>query len=213
MRRILCLVLLTTLTVGLWAIDATILSLSGSVEIKEPGGTWQPASEGQVISMSSMIATGFNSRATLSAGGMDLSLSPLTRVGIDSLTEEEDVINTSLSLQSGQLRASSPPVERKTRSAINFKVSTPVATAAVRGTDFLLSTNKLETIEGMVELSRGNSVVLAPGGSKSWVAPEARPTEPIEQIGEVISPETTAAAEEEVLPPVTSVGNAQITLK
>lgn len=214
MKQLFVLLLLMLGTVGLSAMEAEILSISGSVEIKEPGASWQKAQEGQIVSSSSMIATGFNSKASLSVGGMDLTLSPLTRVSIDSLTEETEAVNTSMSLQTGRLRATSQPAERRTRRAINFKVSTPVATAAVRGTDFLLSTNKLVTIEGMVELSRGNQVVLAPAGSQSWSAPETRPTEPIEQVGEVVSPEITAIEEEAVAPaPTQSTGNIGITLK
>ncbi len=214
MKKLMSLILLGSLSVGLWAVDATILSLSGpSVEIKEPGGTWQPASQGQVVSSASMIATGFNSKVSISVGGMDLSLSSLTRVSIDALMEDNDVITTSLSLSTGRLRASSQPVERKTRRKIDFKVNTPVATAAVRGTEFLLSTNKLETIEGMVELRQGSRVVQAPAGSKSWVAPDAPPTAPIENIGELISPEITAAEEVEEIETIVTTGDVRIILE
>lgn len=212
MKQLSYLIFLTLCTVGLSAMDAEILRISGSVEVKEPGAFWQEAKEGQMVSADTMIATGFNSKVSLSAGGMTVTLSPLTRVSIDSLTENQDVVNTSLSLKAGRLRASSPQVKRKTRRTLNFRVSTPVATAAVRGTEFLLSTNKLETIKGMVELSRGNSVVLSPAGSQSWVSPETRPTEPIEKIGEVISPEI-AAAEEAMVPAPTPTGNVRIVLK
>ncbi len=214
MNKLMSLILLGSFSVGLWAVDATILSLSGpSVEIKEPGGTWRPASQGQIVSSASMIATGFNSRVNISVGGMDLSLSPLTRVNIDALVEEKDVITTSLSLSTGRMRAISQPVERKTRRKIDFKVNTPVATAAVRGTEFLLSTNKLETIEGMVELRQGTRVVQAPAGSKSWVAPDAPPTAPIENIGELISPEITATEEVEEIETIVTTGNVQIVLE
>ena len=217
MKRLINLILLGSFSISLWAVeDATILSLSGSsIEVKEPGGAWEKAVEGQVVSRNSMLATGFNSKAKLSVGGMDLSLSPLTRISIDNLMEEQDTTTTSLSLSTGRLRASSQPAaERKTRRAIDFRVNTPVATAAVRGTEFLLSTNKLETIEGMVELKQGNAVVQAPAGSKSWVAPDAPPTAPIENVGELVTPEIAAAEEAvEETATVSTTGSITITLE
>lgn len=193
--------------------EASILSLSGSVEIKKPDGVWQAARTGQNVSSESMIATGFASSAVLSVGGMDITLSPLTRMSIDNIAEEKDAVNTNLSLKTGRLRASSSSGARKPRRAIDFKISTPVATAAVRGTDFYISTNKLETLEGLVQLSKGKSIVYAPAGSKSWSAPETRPTEPIELVGEVISPEITAVEEEAAIPKATTAGSVRLIIK
>jgi hypothetical protein len=174
-------VLLASLAFALGAAEVTVLSLSGSVEIKEPGRGWAPASVGQTVASSSMISTGFGSRARLSAGGMDLNLQPLTRVTIDSLVSDGDTDRTAVSLQSGRVRATRPPVTRANRSTrrnIDFRVSTPVATAAVRGTDFYTSHNKLETVEGLVSYSQGQAVVMTPGGTYSWAVPGLRPINP-----------------------------------
>lgn len=183
MKRILILLLLTSAALAVGAADVTVLSVSGNVEIKEPGGAWSAASAGQVVSTRSMISTGFGARAKLSAGGMELNLQPLTRVSIDSLTRNGETTSTAVSLQSGRVRATRPPVTRSTRRSIDFRVSTPVATAAVRGTDFILSADKLQTAEGLVALSVGQAVIFSPGGTWSWAPEGLRPMDPIDLIG------------------------------
>jgi len=183
-KRILILLLLTSAALAVGAADVTVLSVSGNVEIKEPGGAWSAASVGQVVSTRSMISTGFGARAKLSAGGMELNLQPLTRVSIDSLTQNGETTSTAVSLRSGRVRATRPPVTRSTRRTIDFRVSTPVATAAVRGTDFFLSADKLQTVEGLVALSVGQAVILSPGGTWSWAPEGLRPMDPFDLVGE-----------------------------
>ena len=182
-KRIIIILLLTSAALAVGAADVTVLSISGNVEIKEPGGTWSVASVGQVVSIRSIISTGFGARARLSAGGMELNLQPLTRVSIDSLTQNGETASTAVSLRSGRVRATRPPVTRSTRRSIDFRVSTPVATAAVRGTDFFLSADKLQTVEGLVALSVGQAVILSPGGTWSWAPEGLRPMDPIDLVG------------------------------
>lgn len=194
MKRIAWIALMVSLAFTVGASEVIVLSLSGNVDIKEPGGNWAPAAVGQTVSSASMISTGFGSRARLSAGGMELSLQPLTRVTINSLVSEGKTDRTSVSLQSGRVRATRPPVTRATRSTrrqIDFRVSTPVATAAVRGTDFFRSPDKLETVEGLVSFEQGQAVVMSPGGTYSWAVPGLRPINPTELAGYIwgVSPE------------------------
>jgi len=184
MKRLLILILLTSAALAVHAQNAEILSLSGTVEIREPGSDWTAAQTGQVVSTRSMISTGFGSRARLSVGGMELSLQPLTRVVIDSLSADGPTTRTQVSLRTGRVRASRPPVSRSTQRTIDFRVSTPVATAAVRGTDFEQSFNKLVTDEGLVALEQGQAVVLLPGGTFTWAVDGLRPIDPLDLIEE-----------------------------
>ena len=184
MKKIVIIFLMISVALAVGAADVTVISVSGNVEIKEPGGVWAAATTGQVVSIRSMISTGFGSRAKLSAGGMELYLQPLTRVSIDSLTQDGETARTAVSLQSGRIRATRPPVTRSTRRSIDFRVSTPVATAAVRGTDLRLSFNKLMTAEGLVEFSQGQAVVLSPGGTWSWAVEGLRPMNPSDLVGD-----------------------------
>ncbi len=185
MKKIAILILLATVALIASAADVTVISASGNVEIKEPGGGWAPVNSGQTVSSQSMISTGFGSRARLSAGGMELNLQPLTRVTIDSLTQEGETTRTAVSLQAGRVRATRPPATRSTRTAVDFRVSTPVATAAVRGTDLVVSFNKLVTNEGLVGFSQGQAVILSPGGTWSWAVEGLRPMNPSELMGDI----------------------------
>ena len=184
MKKILIIMLLTSAALAAGASDVTVISITGNVEIREPGGTWTPVTAGQVVSSQSTISTGFGSRAKLSAGGMELNLQPLTRVSIDSLTQDGNTQRTAVSLQSGRVRATRPPATRSTRRSIDFRVSTPVATAAVRGTDFIMSFDKLQTAEGLVAYSMGKAVVFSPGGTWSWAPEGLRPMDPVKLAGE-----------------------------
>ncbi len=184
MKRIIVVLLLISLALAANAADARIVSISGTVEVREPGSSWAPVSPGQIISTDSWISTGFGSRAKLSVGGMELNLQPLTRVSITSLSDDRSssgspVTRTNVSLQTGRVRASRPPATRATRRSIDFRVSTPVATAAVRGTDFELSFDKLVTYEGLVSFSQGGALVMSPGGTYTFAVDGERPLDPI----------------------------------
>ncbi|MDT8297693.1 MAG: hypothetical protein RQ801_05280, partial [Spirochaetaceae bacterium] len=105
MKKLLTILLLTSGALSVYAADVSVLSVTGSVEIKEPGGIWTAAAAGQTVSSRSMVSTGFGSSARLSAGGMELSLQPLTRMTIESLTQDGDTDRTEVSLQAGRIRA------------------------------------------------------------------------------------------------------------
>ena len=182
-KKIVIILLLISVTLAASAAEVTVISVSGKVEIKEPGGAWAAATTGQVVSTRSMISTGFGSRAKLSAGGMELNLQSLTRISIDSLIEDGETTRTAVSLQSGRIRSTRPPVTRSTRRSIDFRVSTPVATAAVRGTDMEDSFNKHMTFEGMAEYSQGQAVIMSPGGTWSWAVEGLRPMNPTDLVG------------------------------
>lgn len=183
MKRIVVILLLISVALAVSAAEVTVISVSGNVEIKEPGGAWATAATGQIVSTRSMISTGFGSRAKLTAGGMELTLQSLTRISIDSLIQDGETTRTAISLQSGRIRSTRPPVTRSTRRSIDFRVSTPVATAAVRGTDTLDSFNKHKTITGMSEYSQGQAVIMSPGGTWTWGVKGLRPMNCIDLVG------------------------------
>ena len=193
MRKLVAILLLISVALAAHAADATIISISGTVEVREPGGSWAPAAVNQVVSANSWISTGFGSRASVSVGGMELSLQPLTRVSISSLAPESGAADqasqrTSVSLQTGRVRATRPPVTRANRrESIDFRVSTPVATAAVRGTDFVISFDKLITYEGLVSYSPEGLTVMSPGGTYTWAVDGWHPMDPTDLVDDTWS--------------------------
>lgn len=126
---------------------AVIQEISGKVEIKSPQLGWLPAREGTTVSLGSIISTGFNSRAVLDLGRSVLRVNPLTRLRIEELIEREGTVTTDLFLRVGKVNA-----EVKSTSGVtqNFKLRSPVSTAAVRGTGFDYSGYDLYVYDGDV---------------------------------------------------------------
>jgi hypothetical protein len=127
--------------------EAVIEEITGKVEIKPPQLGWAPARAGMAVSLGTVISTGFNSRAVLDLGPSVLRVDPLTRLRIDELIEREGTVSTELFLRVGKVNT-----EVKSISGVvqNFKLRSPVSTAAVRGTEFDYSGYDLYVYDGKV---------------------------------------------------------------
>jgi hypothetical protein len=127
--------------------QATIKEISGKVEIKAPQLDWVQAQTGMAVSLGTTISTGFGSIAVLELGKSVLRVDPLTRLRIDELIEREGTVTTELFLRVGKVNA-----EVKTTAGLSqdFKLRSPVSTAAVRGTGFDYSGYDLFVYDGEV---------------------------------------------------------------
>ncbi|MCG8453183.1 MAG: FecR domain-containing protein [Spirochaetales bacterium] len=205
------------LAVSLSGQDAMVKEASGSVETRISNGEWTPVQVGQSLASNTTISTGFGAKAILEIGGMSVTLAPLTRIRIDELETSGAVPKTALSLQAGRLRASRPAATRRSASAIDFRVSSPVATAAVRGTDFEMSPTRVKTKEGVVSYSQGRTVVLAPAGTTAYTTQGQQTMDPAETAVEAFVVETIAGIEGLLSAPqqpsTTSRGSLQIILQ
>lgn len=133
--------------IPLFAVDAIVRSTEGKVEIKEPGGQWQRADSGRNISRGTYISTGFNSKAVLELGRSTLEVKALTRMQLEQIVENSDSVDTDLFLEVGKVEAN----VRSTKGLRNnFKLRSPVSTAAVRGTSFVFDGFTLWVTEGTV---------------------------------------------------------------
>jgi hypothetical protein len=156
------LLVLVASTAPLFAVDAVVEETSGKVEIKEQGGSWQPAERGMTISRGTFISTGFNSRAILSLGETTLEVKELTRMQLERIVEENEAVSTDLFLQVGKVEAEVRSTEGLRN---NFQVRGPVSTAAVRGTSFVFDGYTLWVQEGTVVFNNliGQRRVVGPG--------------------------------------------------
>jgi hypothetical protein len=111
--------------------SGVIKEMRGKVEVQAPGGSWRSASIGMTVSQGTTISTGFNSTVLIDLGNSILDVKPLTRLRLEELLEKEGTIQTELFLKVGKVRA-----EVKSASGLrqDFKLRSPVSTAAVRGT-------------------------------------------------------------------------------
>ena len=110
---------------------ATLVDFKGKVELMKPGAAWAAAVKGMRIDKGMTISTGFNSSATLQMGDSTVLAKALTRLTLEELVRKENTVQTSLFLKVGKVRAE---VKSSQGLAQDFKLKSPISTAAVRGT-------------------------------------------------------------------------------
>jgi hypothetical protein len=169
MKTLYAVLFLVFLTSGLVAQSYTVTQATGKVEVRLPGGSWAPVSVGEQVPVNASISTGFGSRAVLEGGGAVITVEPLTRMSVDQLKSNSGGgTDTRLGLRTGRVRAAVRTTEAgKTR----FRVSSPVATAAVRGTEFSFNGYRVDVTRGTVSVSSastGRSVNI-PQGAHTFV--------------------------------------------
>jgi hypothetical protein len=142
----------------LFAQEAFIREITGTVEILSPGETvWKAAETGQRISGDTVISTGYGSAARISLGNSTLLVRPLTRLSLTEIQNLGANETVNLYLHTGRIRAEViPPPNGKT----DFQVRSPVATASVRGTSFEFDGLNLQVDEGRILMRGGDG---APG--------------------------------------------------
>jgi len=145
--------------------DAFIDQLTGTVEIKQPKETsFKTANKGDKVFKDTIISTSFKSYAIVKIGSTLITVRPLTALTLAEIQKIEETENLNVNLQTGRIRVEvKPPAGTK---AI-MKVSSPTATASVRGTSFEFDTNNLYVREGTVSFSgsNGQNVLVSTGGS------------------------------------------------
>ncbi|TVR85265.1 MAG: hypothetical protein EA428_16130, partial [Spirochaetaceae bacterium] len=111
---------------------------------------WIQAQPGMALGAGDMISSSFGAGAVLRIGDAVLTVRPLTRLRIDELAEREGVLESDLFLQVGRVRSELRSGGDRVQ---EFRMRSPVATAAVRGTAFEFDGVNLEVFDGSVMLS------------------------------------------------------------
>ena len=127
--------------------QAVFKELSGKVEVKAPLKDWEPAQVDMIISKGTIISTGFRSTARLEIGPSDLYVKQLTRMELEELTMMKGTVTTGLNLRVGKVEARVKTVEGLEH---NFKLRSPISTAAVRGTRLVDNGYTLKVLDGDV---------------------------------------------------------------
>ena len=147
-----------------FAQEARITDLVGTVELKPAGAAaWVSAVQGQTIAKGTMVSTGFKSYAIIRAGNSVINVRPLTRLSLEEISQQNQAETINVALRAGRVRTElNPPAG--TRSSMNL--TTPVATASVRGTVFEMVVFALWVIEGSIEYrgTTGSRVIVDAGG-------------------------------------------------
>jgi len=162
-----------------FAQNGVIKELNGTVELKHAGRTdFVPAKSGDTVAKDTVVSTGFKSIALINLGSTVLTVRPLTRLTLAEISASEEKETLNVSLQTGRVRVEvNTPAGKK-----NFTtVSSPMATASVRGTSFEFDTQSLTVLKGTVTF-QGNQggAMLVSAGSASEVKDNGRAAAPIE---------------------------------
>lgn len=141
------LMLLIFILPSLFAQTAVVREISGKVEIKPPGLGWTRATVGATVAKGAFISTGFKSQAILEMGPSVITVKALTRMRLDELVQKEGTMSTGLYLRTGKVGFNVKKGEGLTH---DFKVRSPVSTAAVRGTQGETDGYWTQVTEGIV---------------------------------------------------------------
>ncbi len=149
MKKVFLTLFAFSLIFGMYAQSGTITGIAGKVEYQLPGKTWKPARVGDVVTKGTMISTGFKSTALIKIANATITVKPITRLSLEQIVKTEGGTQTQLYLVSGRVLADVTPQPNQ---STDFKVSSPTATASVRGTSFEFDGINLIGYSGITKL-------------------------------------------------------------
>jgi hypothetical protein len=187
MKRIIITLFLLLAAVNLFALVGTVQELNGTVELKNPGSAdFVPANTGDHLTKETVISTGFRSSALIQVGSTIITVRPLTRLTLTELNESAGTETLNVNLQAGRVRVDvNPPAG--TRAFMS--VSSPNATASVRGTSFEMDSRNIKVNHGSVGYQgrRGRSKNVK-AGFNSQVENNGRSADPVERSRDGMTP-------------------------
>ncbi len=163
---------------------STLVELTGEATIVQHDGRILKAVKGMLLWDHDTIMTASNCNATLQFGdGSRILIQADSEVEIEELTiyGETGMIDTKVRLKSGR---SHNTVRSKTGPGSRFEISTPSAIAAVRGTEYRISTeasgeSKTEVLTGEVGVDSAGIATVVPNGFGTISYSDKSPLEPV----------------------------------
>ncbi len=166
----------------------TINYVRGNVSYSDSANEIATASVGDNLAIGTIIIVGENSNATLRfADGTVMLLEENSELHLNALSANGDtgMVDSRVRLNRGAATTQVP----KRRDRIRFRIETPSAVAAVRGTEFRVSTDKddinlsrAEVLEGLVGVDTSVSGQDVAQGFGLTAQKGAAPSEPIELL-------------------------------
>jgi len=159
MKKLFWSVLIMSLTAyGLYSQNAqagVIIELTGNVRLKLADSSgFIAANAGDKIALNTIISTGFNSTAVISAGNSIITVYSLTFLSLTG--------NSSINLQTGRVKVDADTSD-------NFTVQSPETAAAACGTNFEFNTYNMKVNKGSATLigASGPAVIVREGREAS----------------------------------------------
>ena len=120
-------------------LTAVVAELDGHADMKLADGTWVTLEVGSVIPNDAIVYTGYAATMLIRfSDHLIVILRSLSELSVKQFETDPSVYRTELKLESGELRFKVLEGTMKT----DMKVSTPISTGAVTGTDFAVSYDK-----------------------------------------------------------------------
>jgi len=165
MKKAILTILFAGLVMAVYAQNGVLKEITGTVELKPAGATaFTPAAAGTQVNADTVISTGFKSTALVEVGSAVIAVRPLTRLTLTEISATKEAETITMNLQAGRVRVDvNPPAGIKT----SLSVSSPTATASVRGTSFYFDTLSVSVREGTVAF-RGNTGYTVQVGAGSF---------------------------------------------
>jgi hypothetical protein len=169
------------------AAPVRIIQVHGEAEVvPSNGGAAQPALVGMELHNGDQVRTGAKSTINLAfADGSNLLVRSQSRLALDSLSifRKGMMVDVSVRLEQGDVDSKITPAPAGV--APHFRIITPSAVAAVRGTQFRVHANpeeqntaRNETLEGKVEVGKGGHQSIVPAGFGVVADASQGPSEP-----------------------------------
>jgi uncharacterized membrane protein YgcG len=153
MKKTILGILLAGMGFCVFAQNGVIKDLTGTVELKPAGAAaFTPATAGAQLRADTVISTGFKSTALVEVGSAVIAVRPLTRLTLTEISASQGTEALNVNLQAGRVRVDvNPPAGTKA----SLTVTSPSATASVRGTSFYFDAMNVSVREGTVAF-KGN---------------------------------------------------------
>lgn len=137
-------------------INMTVLSITNKLEYKYINGDtpskWTKSKPGDKYHKGVVVQTGFRSDALLAIDESKILLGSTSRITLEQAIQEINSKDENVQLFLNLGKSYNYVNRPTTKSKINFTVTTPYATASVRGTEFILwSKGTIKVIKGNVE--------------------------------------------------------------
>jgi hypothetical protein len=111
--------------------EIKVISVKGTAAYKK-GGQWTPLQAGTALAVGTKVSTGVRSNVVINVNGHTVTVYQLTIMKISESVENATSSTTRIGLRRGAVRTK---IAHDARIKTVFKVSTPVATSSVRGSD------------------------------------------------------------------------------
>ena len=179
MKKTILAFFLVLITLSVFAQAGVIRQVSGTVELKHSGAADFVAAEiGDEVRQDTIVSTGFRSTALIEVGNSALiTVRALTRLALTEISAAAGTETINANLQAGRIRVDvNPPAGTRA----SMTVSSPSATASVRGTTIFFDGKNLGVIGGMANFQgQKGPPVLVGDGFSSGISTAGKPSAPM----------------------------------